>query len=282
MKQPLDVPTSTNIESALNRAGYLIMSGPCCFEQPKWHRHAGLEISLVHAGVANVFSSEWEVPVLPGRAVFSACHTAHGSQGEFNRTVLHFLPELVPAQFRDLIDRLLGPVGRFEFAPSPDAAYRFIWATQQLDRLLAMRGSWHTAQALLGLVFSDLQTASAHAQSREAPPEELVQLVAFMHANPESDLTVDALIRRFGLGRSAAFAQFFEYAGSSPGAYWERIRLDHACRLLRSGERVQDVARRIGFASLRGFQRAFRRRYDMTPSQYQALYGRATRNRNLA
>ena len=55
-------------------------------------------------------------------------------------------------------------------------------------------------------------------------------------------------------------------------AYINSFRLEEARRILDtdSKESIADIAVRLGFGTARTLQRAFKERFDMTPSQYRA------------
>jgi AraC-like DNA-binding protein len=63
--------------------------------------------------------------------------------------------------------------------------------------------------------------------------------------------------------------EFRKAYGKTPYQLLIDIRLAAARRMLRSGELpVQEIGRRVGFASADGFYRAFRRRYQRSPSAF--------------
>jgi AraC-like DNA-binding protein len=72
-----------------------------------------------------------------------------------------------------------------------------------------------------------------------------------------------------GISRSRLYQVF---SGTSPMEELTRLRLEKARAMLRDPALAQatnsEIATRSGFASVRSFQRAFRRRYSITPSSY--------------
>lgn len=62
---------------------------------------------------------------------------------------------------------------------------------------------------------------------------------------------------------------FASQAGETPGEYLRRIRLDAAATRLRwTKERVGEIAANLGYASQSSFNKAFGRRYGMTPIRF--------------
>ena len=56
--------------------------------------------------------------------------------------------------------------------------------------------------------------------------------------------------------------------GITPIAYLTKYRLDMAKKLIASGMRITDVAEKVGYASIRTFNRAFQNGVNMTPVEY--------------
>lgn len=50
--------------------------------------------------------------------------------------------------------------------------------------------------------------------------------------------------------------------------YLNRVRMEHACLLLRNGESVQAVCRSVGFENVSHFIQSFKSICHMTPHQY--------------
>ena len=77
-----------------------------------------------------------------------------------------------------------------------------------------------------------------------------------------------------GLSHTTVGATFRRKLGVSVQELLMRKRLEEACRLLRSGLSVTDVARKSGFSSVQYFCRAFAAVHKLTPSAWQAANGR--------
>lgn len=87
------------------------------------------------------------------------------------------------------------------------------------------------------------------------------------HRDPGAPWTVPSLARRACLSPSRFAARFRELLGESPMSYCATWRLSVAARLLRdSGDRVDAVARSVGYESLPAFSRAFKRQWGRAPS----------------
>lgn len=74
----------------------------------------------------------------------------------------------------------------------------------------------------------------------------------------------------FGLSEGYLSALFKEEMGVNFGDYLEDIRLKEACRLLKDGVLVAEIAERTGYNSVQSFRRAFKRSLGISPSEYRA------------
>src|SRR5690606_16517184 len=91
-------PLGNLVEPALRADGYNVMAGPFRAPQGFWHWHQGIEVVMLHSGSAEVSTQDWRARILPGEAAILSASNAHGIQGVFNRTVIHFTPELLQDQ----------------------------------------------------------------------------------------------------------------------------------------------------------------------------------------
>ncbi len=83
---------------------------------------------------------------------------------------------------------------------------------------------------------------------------------------------IQGIALAIGASRSALDPDFKRMFGMTPIEYHARVRLAHGLTELRDrGTKVEDAARRAGFASVKNFNRAARHYTAMTPSQVRRL-----------
>jgi AraC-like DNA-binding protein len=131
----------------------------------------------------------------------------------------------------------------------------------------AAGGGWGAIAAGLALIDS-LQTANTPADSGVGPA-----LMA-MRADPARDWTVEQLAGLCNLRPSRFHARFRREVGRTPHAALVEVRLQAAALRLASGEDLHLVTQAAGFASRRGFERAFRLQFGVAPGRWRG----ATRN----
>ena len=96
---------------------------------------------------------------------------------------------------------------------------------------------------------------------------EVTPLLIGVQSNPERDVSLASLAAEHGYSPSHFHRVFTDVVGETPKAHVERVRLERAAyRLAVTKESILDIALSIGFRSHVTFTRAFRRRFDCTPS----------------
>lgn len=96
----------------------------------------------------------------------------------------------------------------------------------------------------------------------------LAQAIRLMEAHVDRPLPVSAIARRCGVTARTLETAFARSIGETPGAYYLRLRLNAARRLvLDTAEPMTAIAARSGFASAAAFSRAFTRTFGTAPSR---------------
>ena len=102
-----------------------------------------------------------------------------------------------------------------------------------------------------------------------AEREPLRDLLDWIVAHPETDLSVAALARRMHLSDRQLGRVFRAELGITPAEHVELARVEAARRLLETTTApIEQVARHAGFGTPETMQRAFRRRLGTSPSAY--------------
>jgi YesN/AraC family two-component response regulator len=116
-----------------------------------------------------------------------------------------------------------------------------------------------------------LQLCSHLGKSKKSHNQKLREgILAYINENYlDAQLNVPMLATRFNLAENY-FSQFFkEQVGETFSRYLEKLRIDHARKLMEKGIlSVDDVARNSGYNNTTTFRRAFKRTTGPTPSEY--------------
>lgn len=85
-----------------------------------------------------------------------------------------------------------------------------------------------------------------------------------------SDFDVDLFAVKMGMSRSAFFKRMKALTESSPSDYMKEYKLNHAIELLKNTDMsISDIAYQSGFSDAGYFGKCFRKRYNMSPREFQ-------------
>ena len=95
---------------------------------------------------------------------------------------------------------------------------------------------------------------------------EISQALTFLHAQPETAWTLEAIAQRIGMSRSAFAGRFKQLVGETPMRYLTGWRMQKARELLRETNLpLTAVAHQVGYNSQAAFIRAFHREFRQNP-----------------
>ncbi|MFF8289733.1 GlxA family transcriptional regulator [Streptomyces sp. NPDC016309] len=114
---------------------------------------------------------------------------------------------------------------------------------------------------------------SAQLAAQTASRRPLREVQQFITEHPGADLSVDALATRARLSPRHFARAFRAETGTTPGRYVERVRLEHARRLLEdTGGGVHEVARACGYGTPEAMRRAFAKALGTSPADYRRRF----------
>ncbi|MEU9416633.1 GlxA family transcriptional regulator [Streptomyces sp. NPDC048272] len=116
---------------------------------------------------------------------------------------------------------------------------------------------------------------SAQLAAQTARREPLRDVQQWIAEHPGEDLGVEALAARAALSPRHFARAFQAETGVTPGRYVERVRVEHARRLLEEGaEGVAQISRACGYGTPEALRRAFVRTLGQSPAEYRRRFGR--------
>lgn len=83
--------------------------------------------------------------------------------------------------------------------------------------------------------------------------------------NIEEPISIEEWSKEFGMSSKTLSRVFFRETGMTIGQWEQRAKMDHAYRLLRSGESVTDTALACGYHSVSSFITTFKKQFGTTP-----------------
>ncbi|MEG3630247.1 GlxA family transcriptional regulator [Streptomyces poriticola] len=118
---------------------------------------------------------------------------------------------------------------------------------------------------------------SAQLAAQTASRAPLRDVQQWISEHPGADLAVEALAARAGLSPRHFARAFRAETGTTPGRYVDRVRLEHARRLLEdTGAGVEEISRASGYGTSEAMRRAFVKALGTAPAEYRRRFRPAT------
>ncbi|AVH55241.1 MULTISPECIES: GlxA family transcriptional regulator [Streptomyces] len=114
---------------------------------------------------------------------------------------------------------------------------------------------------------------SAQLAAQTAQREPLREVQQWITEHPEGDLSVESLAARARLSPRHFARAFQTETGMTPGRYVERVRLEHARRLLEdTADGIEEISRASGYGTPEGMRRAFVKTLGAAPAEYRRRF----------
>lgn len=114
---------------------------------------------------------------------------------------------------------------------------------------------------------------SAQLAAQTAQREPLREVQQWITEHPGEDLSVEALAARARLSPRHFARAFRTETGMTPGRYVDRVRLEHARRLLEdTADGIGEISRTSGYGTPEAMRRAFVRTLGAAPSEYRRRF----------
>ncbi|MFI9340742.1 GlxA family transcriptional regulator [Streptomyces sp. NPDC052773] len=114
---------------------------------------------------------------------------------------------------------------------------------------------------------------SAQLAAQTARREPLRDVQQWITEHPAADLSVEALAARARLSPRHFARAFRAETGTTPGRYVDRVRLEHARRLLEdTTDGVEEISRASGYGTPEAMRRAFVRALGTSPAEYRSRF----------
>jgi AraC family L-rhamnose operon transcriptional activator RhaR len=98
------------------------------------------------------------------------------------------------------------------------------------------------------------------------------QVIGYMKDNYSHAFKLEDLSVKAFLSRNYFCKLFKEHTGMTVFEYAQKIRIEEACRFLKSTDKkVIDIASEVGYSDLKFFNQIFKRQTGKTPGQYKSL-----------
>lgn len=114
---------------------------------------------------------------------------------------------------------------------------------------------------------------SAHLSAQTARSEPLREVQRWISEHPGDDLSVESLAARARLSPRHFARSFQAETGMTPGKYVDRVRIEHARRLLEdTSDGVEEISRACGYGTPEAMRRAFVKALGTAPAEYRRRF----------
>ncbi|WP_371574822.1 GlxA family transcriptional regulator [Streptomyces sp. NBC_01314] len=114
---------------------------------------------------------------------------------------------------------------------------------------------------------------SAQLAAQTAQREPLREVQQWITEHPGDDLSVEHLAARARLSPRHFARAFLAETGMAPGRYVDRVRLEHARRLLEdTADGVEEISRTCGYGTSEAMRRAFVKTLATSPAEYRRRF----------
>jgi transcriptional regulator GlxA family with amidase domain len=114
---------------------------------------------------------------------------------------------------------------------------------------------------------------SAQLAAQTAQREPLREVQQWISEHPDGDLSVESLAARARLSPRHFARAFQAETGVTPGRYVDRVRLEHARRLLEdSTDGIEEISRASGYGTPEAMRRAFVKALGTAPAEYRRRF----------
>ena len=133
------------------------------------------------------------------------------------------------------------------------------------------------ASSLLHYYLASLRYLRLYRQGETAKMGIVDAVIHYLNENIEKRITLQELATYAGYSQSQLSLRFRQETGYSPLNYLNKLRVAHACRLLReTGLKVNQICHKVGVDDAYYFSRLFSKFTGLSPRKYRARGGEAS------
>lgn len=245
----------------------------------QWHSHPEVELTIVTHGKSMRYIGDHAAPCHAGEAVLVGSRIPHCwvEEGAYAGVCVQFmleLPKLLPS--RSAANRISQLWNNAQQARLFDSAS----STKILQQIESIEKSRDIERLsctfeLLHLLASTLSTSSTpltdrtHGFSLGVSDETMDHFIDWLLHHYTENISVKEAAGHCAMSRATFHRRFSRYTGNTFIEFVNQLRMAQALRELGStGRSILEIAISVGFGSLSHFNKVFRSRYAMTPSEF--------------
>lgn len=275
MSNRLNVVT---LQRAQTKSGAL-STGSLCFkhnmicEDGLLHVHDCYELEMVTEGNGMQWLNGFQIPLSPGNIFLLSPNDMHRFS---TRGPLKFLNVKIDGGSvpKDIAYLLSCGQGGVSLRPGQPDRQELLWLFGQIEHELTDRCRYFSERvyAYLTLILTFMLENGELLQKQgetSCPIQHVRSALSYIQGHIDEEISLSAIAAHCNLSPCYFSAVFSRYVGYSFSAYLLNKRLQAARKLLlTTDDTISDVAFACGFGSLSSFQRAFKNKSGVSPSDY--------------
>ena len=128
------------------------------------------------------------------------------------------------------------------------------------------------ASSLLHYYLASMRYLRLYRPEAPTSPSLIDAVKHYMQENIEKRLTLEQIAHYTGYSPSHFSSLFRKATGESPLAYLNRLKIEHACLLLKTTDmRINQICHKVGISDNYYFSRLFKQYQGISPKQYRSL-----------
>lgn len=144
---------------------------------------------------------------------------------------------------------------------------------QIADKILQARNSETEITMINYLILFCLQKIPDYSITKKKYPAWLSNLLNHLNYASNLSISIPACAELAGYSTSRLAVLFKQYTGQTLVHYLSKIKLTRACNMLRNTDlSVLTISVQLGYSSISHFNKIFKQRFNLTPTQYRTQY----------
>lgn len=230
------------------------------------HLHYRFEMVLVKRGVLSMSLYGKELTVRAGEAVLIPPYALHNFTIKTDHLIC--ILEYPPDYTQAFLDFLKNRQPENAVVKLPQPLLDYLWTMLPAEDVDFCQIPILKAQAILSPLCHVFAEQCTFLETEDQHPDIFIKALHLVSRNFQKPLSLESVADQVGVRRETLTRMFQRQTGYTFWEYVLTLRTMFAITLLRRGKSVSEAAYGSGFSSIRTFNRVFRTKTGMSPTEY--------------